>query len=153
MIDGWNRDRFTLVLIMPTDLELEGGVEHIVHDYSTLVLTGEAIPKGVIPVPWNGPAEQSFIISCRKFVDFFRTKNKFERDMLAKDYVGPFITFDFPAWSDEQWAAHHNTHLFHLSYGRVDKNQRKWDGYRENKLFYQEIQVAWRKFLAVPPSF
>ena len=39
--------------MMPTNWELERGVgASIVHDYGTLVLTGEAIPTGIIPHPW-----------------------------------------------------------------------------------------------------
>src|ERR1700722_15069648 len=138
---------------MPTDIELERGVEHIVHDYSVLVLTGEAIPTGTIPLPWNGPAEQSFIVSVRKFADFFNNKRKHSKDMIAEDYIGASHNFFFPTWQDEEGNRHHNAHLFHLSYIRCDPTQRPWDGYRENRLFFEEIKAAWRKFLTVPPRF
>lgn len=128
----------------PSDLELKQGVEHIVHDYGTLVLTSQRIPR--VPPPWNGPVEQSFLVSIRKFIDFFANERKYSKDMIALDYA-PSETFSFPTWSDESWGHHHNTFLFHLSYKRVDPSQRPWDGYRENKLFFDEIQVAWRKLL------
>jgi hypothetical protein len=139
---------------MPTDWERERGVEHIVHDYATLVLTGEGIPKGAnvgIHEPWNGPIEQSFIVSCRKFAHFFLNLDKKRRhDMFAKHFVDPAITFDLPTW--ELWCDHHDKHLFHLSYGRVHSTT-PWDGYKENKMFFEELRAAWRKFLAVPPRF
>jgi len=136
---------------MPTDYDIEHGVKDLVHDYTTLVLTGEGIPRGV-PEPWNGPVEQSFLVSIRKFVDFFMNRRKFPDDMIAEDYVGGSVSFSFPTWKGEEWEKFHNTHLFHLSYGRV-RNTRPWDGYRENVLFFDEIQAAWRKFLVQPPRF
>lgn len=137
---------------MPTDYEIEKGVEHLVHDYTTLVLTGVGIPRGV-PVPWNGPVEQSFLVSIRKFVDFFTNRKLRENGMMAIDYVPGWEAYPFPTWKGEEWQDHHNTHLFHLSYGRVSDTAKEWTGYRENILFFDEIQSAWRKFLAHPPRF
>lgn len=126
---------------MPNDELVLGGVEHIVHDYATLVLTGEGIPKG-IPLPWNGPVEQSFHVQCRKFAYFFKNKGHGD-DILAKHYIDPDATFDLATW--EHWWGHHEKHLFHLTYARV-RNKRPWTGYEEDRLFLKEFQQAWRKF-------
>ncbi len=154
MVMSGEKDSFhvRLVVIMPTDDEIEKGVEHLVHDYTTLVLTGAGIPRG-IPIPWNGPVEQSFLMSCRKFVDFFTNRKMRDNGMIAEDYVPGWKPFSFPTWNGENWQNHHNTHLFHLSYGRVGNISKPWTGYRENPHFLEEIQAAWRDFLAHPPKF
>jgi len=131
--------------------DLLAAAKHIVHDYSTLVLTGVAIAKGSISAPFNGPLEQSFHISCRKFAHFFENKRSKRglRDMMARQFVGRGVKFKFPTWT--KWAQHMDKHLFHLSYDRF-KNKRPWHGYAENPAFLREFQIAWKLFLSELPQ-
>ncbi len=97
----------------PSEVDLRLAVKDIVHDYSTLVLTGEAIPTGKMGIPWNGPVEQSFLVNCRKFAHFFLNKGmKGKPDILSKHYLPSPITFCLPTW--ELWFDHHDKFLFHI---------------------------------------
>ena len=134
----------------PTPDELKRGVEHIVHDYATLVLTGEAIPTGKMGIPWNGPVEQSFLVNCRKFAHFFLNKGMRDKpDILSEHYLTSPKTFSLPTWG--LWFDHHDKHLFHLSYARTGPSHRPWTGDPEDRDFFRELRSAWREFLLAHP--
>lgn len=136
----------------PTDDQLKGGVEHIVHDYATLVLTGEAIPTGKMGIPWNGPVEQSFLVNCRKFAHFFLNKGMPGKpDILSMHYLPAPKVFSLPTW--DRWFDHHDKHLFHLSYARTDPSNRKWTGDPEDRDFFRELRAAWIGFLCSQPFY
>ena len=121
-----------------------------VHDYANLV-SGEKEIYRHPPPPLNSHVQYSFLVQCRKFGIFFATKeSNHPEDIVASHFLGHKIAVDLSEWT--AWGDHMNTHLFHLSYLRVD-NTRPWTGYEDlNKRMLAQFRAAWRKFLAELPE-
>jgi hypothetical protein len=133
-----------------TEEELHlSAVHHVVHDYANLVSAGVTIPT-CPPPPLNTHLQHAFILNCRKLVHFFHDPRD-GKDIVAADFfpLKGKPRFRFPAW--KQWGKAMDKQIAHLSYERVT-NPKPWDGYKENALFLEELQNAWKIFLRELPA-
>jgi hypothetical protein len=148
MVNQWHRIKGSLPHdnnpTPPDERRCLLAIEHIVHDYANLVSGGKEISNLHAP-PLNSHIQYSFLVNCRKFGVFFSSKPpRHQGDMWFRHFVQKNIVFNLKEWT--KWSDHMNTHLFHLSYGRID-NSRPWRGYEGvNTRILDDFRTAWRKF-------
>jgi hypothetical protein len=127
--------------------DLVAAVEHIVHDYSYLMVSGHDTQKP-LDGPYNHYAERTFLVHCRSFAEFLMNKAH-RRDMCATDFVDTMPPIALDTWN--RWHDHIDKHLMHLSQLRVG-NPVPWTG-SCNKPMLEEFIVAWGVFYrAIKPS-
>jgi hypothetical protein len=122
--------------------DLDAAVEHVVHDYSYLMVAGHDTQNSV-PSPCNHYAERTFLVHCRVFAGFF-SDGKDSRDMYARDFVDTMPQVAHPEW--DRWHDHIDKHLMHLTKARVI-NKVPWTG-APNKIFLAEFRQIWKDFYA-----
>jgi hypothetical protein len=115
-------------------------VKHIVHDYGSLVMAGSEKNLGY---PCNHYAEGTFLTHCRALAEFFDHKEKGKDDLHARDFTKSKFNPKFPTWA--KWSKHINTHLMHLTVGRIE-NTRPWNS-KDNKTILKEFEAVWAKFM------
>ncbi len=127
--------------------DLVAAVEHIVHDYSYLIVSGEDTQRP-LPSPYNHYAERTFLVHCRSMAKFF-SKGADQRDMYAKDFVVAMPQIDLSVW--DCWRDHIDKHIMHLTQARI-KNKVPWTG-SDNSRMLKQFRTAWRDFYeALEPS-
>jgi hypothetical protein len=135
-----------------TDEELcLAAVHHVVHDYANFVSSGEVIFNNPGPQPpLNTHVQHAFLMNCRKMAHFFQHGPN-GKDIVSADFFPPRCKprFRFPVWN--KWAKPMDWQMLHLTYSRV-LNPVPWDGYKENRLFLNEFQQAWKLFRAKLPE-
>ncbi len=127
--------------------DLKAAVEHIVHDYSYLIVSGEDTQNS-LRGPYNHYAERTFLVHCRSLAKFFSMETD-SRDMYARDFVDTMPRVELATW--DCWRDHIDKHIMHLTQKRIT-NRVPWTG-SDNKQMLKEFRAAWRDFYdALKPS-
>ena len=127
-------------------------MHHILHDYSELLSAYKEIERCHTP-PLNRHSLYSFIAHYRKFAVFFsnpgnrgaRERRRKRGEMHASDFTNKALRYDLREW--RRWENHMNTHFFHLNLFRTE-NTRPWTGHQEVPRMMQQMDVAWKLFVA-----
>jgi hypothetical protein len=121
--------------------DLENAIPHIVHDYVYLIVSGTDTLRPH-PHPFNHYAERTFLVHYRTMAEFFAG----EQDVRSEHFTRAAFKPSLSTWED--WEPHIQSHLMHLTAGRMKKKGRRaWRG-DTNKPMLEEFRVAWKDFLA-----
>jgi hypothetical protein len=116
-------------------------IPHIVHDYAYLIASGTDTQRPH-PHPFNHYAERTFLVHYRTMAEFFAG----EQDVRAEHFTRGAFRPSLNTWKD--WEPHVQSHLMHLTAGRMKKKHRRaWYG-NTNKPMLEEFRAAWKEFLA-----
>jgi hypothetical protein len=129
----------------PNSVEIQGGIEHIVYEYSNLVFGGEHTLKAP-GAPIDVLAQNAFLMVCRELYEFFGRRSK-KPDIRAIHYCNavPFRKPSLRKW--KAWKKAIDRQVAHLSYGRVT-DAKRWIGHDgTNAALLEEFRTAFLEFL------
>jgi hypothetical protein len=120
--------------------DLVAAVEHVVHDYSYLIVPVEDTQRP-LDGPYNHYAERTFLVHCRSVAKFFSDEEK-KTDLYARDFVVAMPKIDLSVW--DCWSDHVDKHIMHLTQKRIT-NKVPWTG-SDNKRMLKQFRIAWHDF-------